>query len=199
MNRNFVILLIIAAFVTGTFVSSSTVTAEKGGPFAEIWAAIFGLQTQVESIEERLDALENPQPPIPPIESDVIIPQGVSTPGCEETKECYIPSEVSVLVGGEITWTNNDSAAHTVTSGSASDGPSGEFNSSLLFAGETFSHTFESTGEFPYFCMVHPWMEGVVIVIEDTSGSEHVHAGILVKIFGDTFDFSSSDYQTNQI
>ena len=195
MNKKIVVVSIITAFFIGTLVSSSSVSAEKGGPFAEIWAAIFGLQTQVESIEERLDALENPQPPIPPIESDVIIPPGTSVPGCEETDECYLPFEVSVKVGGEITWTNNDSAAHTVTSGSASDGPSGEFDSSLLFAGETFSHTFDSSGEFPYFCLVHPWMEGVVIVIEDTSGSEHVHAGILVKIFGDTFDFSTSDYQ----
>ena len=81
MKRSLAILLIIIAFVAGTFVSATTVSAEKGGPFAEIWAAIFGLQTQVEDIEDRLDALENPQPPIPPIVSDVIIPPGVSVPG----------------------------------------------------------------------------------------------------------------------
>ncbi len=191
MNRNLAIVLIITAFVFGTLVSAGTVTAEKGGPFAEIWAAIFGLQTQVEDIEKRLDALENPQPPIPPIVFDVIIPQGVSTPGCEETKECYIPSEVAVAEGGTITWTNEDSAAHTVTSGSPGEGTSGEFDSSLFTAGTTFSHTFDTVGEFPYFCMVHPWMKGIVVVVE----GEHDHAGILVKIFDDTFDFSTSDYQ----
>jgi len=191
LNRNFAVILIIIAFVSGIFISASTATAEKGGPFTEIWAAIFGLQTQVEDIKERLNALEKPQPPIPPIVSDVIIPPGTSVPGCEETNECFIPFEAAVAEGGTITWKNEDTAAHTVTSGSAADGPSGEFDSSLFMAGTTFSHTFDTVGEFPYFCMVHPWMQGVVVVVE----GEHDHAGILVKIFGDTFDFSTSDYQ----
>jgi len=195
LNRNVAIVLIISAFVVGTFVSASNVSAEKGGPFAEIWEAIFGLQTQVDIIEERLDALENPLPPIPPIVSDVIIPPGSSTTGCEETNECFIPFEAAINVDDELTWTNTDSAAHTVTSGSAGEGPSGEFDSSLIGSGSTFSHTFDSVGEFPYFCMVHPWMEGIVIVVGGELGSDHVHAGILVKIFGDTFDFSAPAYQ----
>ncbi len=93
-------------------------------------------------------------------------PQGTSVPGCEETNECFIPYEVTVDVGGEVTWSNDDTAAHTVTAGSAADGPSGVFDSSLFMAGTTFSHTFESAGEFPYFCMVHPWMVGIVTVGE---------------------------------
>ena len=96
----------------------------------------------------------------------VSTPQGTSVPGCEETNECFLPYEVTVDVGGEVTWSNDDTAAHTVTAGSAADGPSGEFDSSLFMAGTTFSHTFESAGEFPYFCMVHPWMEGIVTVGE---------------------------------
>jgi len=160
LNRNIAIVLIIAAFVVGTFVSASTASAEKGGPFGEVWAAIFGLQTQVEDIEKRLDALENPQPPIPPITSNVIVPPGTSVPGCEETNECFIPFEAAVAEGGTITWTNEDTAAHTVTSGSANEGPSGEFDSSLLFAGTTFSHTFDMVGEFPYFAWFIPgWKE----------------------------------------
>jgi len=86
----------------------------------------------------------------------VSTPQGTSVPGCEETNECFMPYMVTVDVGGEVTWSNDDTAAHTVTAGSAADGPSGEFDSSLFMAGTTFSHTFESAGEFPYFCMVHP-------------------------------------------
>jgi len=31
-------------------------------------------------------------------------------------------------------------------------------------AGATFSHTFDTEGTFDYFCMVHPWMQGTVIV-----------------------------------
>ncbi|MDH3677443.1 MAG: PEFG-CTERM sorting domain-containing protein [Nitrosopumilus sp.] len=94
----------------------------------------------------------------------VSTPQGTSVPGCETTNECYIPYEVTVDVGGEVTWSNDDSAAHTVTAGSAADGPSGVFDSSLFMAGTTFSHKFEAEGKFPYFCMVHPWMEGIVLV-----------------------------------
>lgn len=94
----------------------------------------------------------------------VSVPQGTSVPGCEETDECYIPYEITINVGEEVTWSNDDSAAHTVTAGSASDGPSGVFDSSLFMAGTTFSHKFEEAGTFPYFCMVHPWMEGIVNV-----------------------------------
>ena len=94
----------------------------------------------------------------------VSTPQGTSVPGCEATNECYIPYEITINVGEEVTWSNDDSAAHTVTAGSAADGPSGAFDSSLFMAGTTFSHTFEEAGTFPYFCMVHPWMEGIVNV-----------------------------------
>lgn len=91
-----------------------------------------------------------------------------STPGCQETKECYIPYQVSVDVGGEVTWMNNDGMAHTVTSGLTpffdGDGPSGVFDSGLFMSQTSFSHKFDSAGEFPYYCIVHPWMEGLVIV-----------------------------------
>ena len=96
--------------------------------------------------------------------ANVSVPQGTSTPGCEKTKECFMPYKVTVGVGDEVTWSNDDSAAHTVTGGSAADGPSGVFDSSLFMAATTFSHTFEAEGEFPYFCMVHPWMSGIVTV-----------------------------------
>jgi len=96
--------------------------------------------------------------------ASVAIPQGTSVPGCETTNECFIPHEVTIDVGGEVTWSNEDSAAHTVTAGSAADGPSGVFDSSLFMAGTTFSHKFDAEGEFPYFCMVHPWMSGLVTV-----------------------------------
>jgi len=156
--------LIIAAFVTGTFVSASTASAEKGGQFTGIWEAIFGLQTQVDDIDKRLDALENPPSPPALPEADIIVPQGTSVPGCEETNECFVPYEVTVVVGGKVTWSNGDSAAHTVTSGSAGGGPTGVFDSSLFMAGTTFSHTFTDAGTFDYFCMVHPWMNGKIIV-----------------------------------
>ncbi len=105
----------------------------------------------------------------------VSLPPGSSVPGCEETNECYLPYEVTVNVGGEVIWSNDDSAAHTVTSGgAATGGPDGNFDSSLFMAGTTFSVVFDDyeEGEYPYFCIVHPWMSGVVIVGEAMAEEE---------------------------
>jgi len=100
---------------------------------------------------------------------------GSSVPGCEETAEgCFVPSMVTIDVGGEVTWENNDTAAHTVTSGTPTGGPDGHFDSSLVMAGSSFSHTFDAAGTFDYFCMVHPWMAGTVIV-EAEAAEEEVH------------------------
>ncbi|MDH3488510.1 MAG: PEFG-CTERM sorting domain-containing protein [Nitrosopumilus sp.] len=93
----------------------------------------------------------------------VSLPAGSGAPGCDETNECYIPYKVTVHPGDRVVWSNDDTAAHTVTSGTPADGPDGKFDSSLFMAGTTFSHTFDSLGEYPYFCMVHPWMQGSVL------------------------------------
>ena len=105
-------------------------------------------------------------------EATVTNAPGSSTPGCEETADgCFIPNTVTIDVGGTVTWENNDTAAHTSTGGSASDGPSGVFDSSLIMAGSSFSHTFDSTGTYDYFCMVHPWMAGTVIVEDEAAAA----------------------------
>ena len=96
-------------------------------------------------------------------EITVSLPAGSGAPGCETTNECYIPFKVTVNPGDKVIWSNDDTAAHTVTSGTPADGPDGIFDSSLFMAGTTFSHTFETLGEYPYFCMVHPWMTGSVL------------------------------------
>ena len=56
----------------------------------------------------------------------------------------------------------DDTAAHTVTSGLVAEGGDGMFDSSLFAAGATFEYTFNEAGTFDYFCMVHPWMTGIV-------------------------------------
>ncbi|MGH1568245.1 MAG: plastocyanin/azurin family copper-binding protein [Nitrosopumilus sp.] len=94
----------------------------------------------------------------------ISLPEGSGVPGCEATNQCYIPYHVTVSAGEEITWSNDDSAAHTVTSGTPSGGPDGLFDSSLFMAGGTYSVTLDEAGEYPYFCMVHPWMIGIITV-----------------------------------
>ena len=94
----------------------------------------------------------------------ISIPKGSSVPGCEETNACYLPPSISIKVGDTIVWSNDDTAAHTVTSGSATNGPSGVFDSSLLIAGGTFEHKLTASGTVDYYCMVHPWMTGKIQV-----------------------------------
>ena len=96
--------------------------------------------------------------------AEVIVPVGSSVPGCEDTNECWLPAEITVGVGETVMWSNVDTAAHTVSSGSAENGPDDIFESGLFMAGATFEATFDTEGTYPYFCMVHPWMTGVVIV-----------------------------------
>ena len=102
--------------------------------------------------------------PTGPMTVEVSIPTGTSVPGCEETNKCFIPSSVSIMKGDTVVWSNDDTAAHTVTSGSPANGPSGMFDSSLLIGGKSFEHTFDSSGSVDYFCMVHPWMTGSIQV-----------------------------------
>ena len=65
-----------------------------------------------------------------------------------------------------MTWTNDDSTIHTVVEGSAQGG-SGEtpaFDSSIIANGATWEHTFDTAGEFDYYCSLHPFMTGKVTV-----------------------------------
>ncbi|MBM3910749.1 MAG: hypothetical protein FJ356_03775, partial [Thaumarchaeota archaeon] len=102
---------------------------------------------------------------------EVRIPVGANESGCEQTNDCFIPFEVTISAGDKVTWINDDSSPHTVTSGDLKkdvnkiglDYPNG-FNSPLLKSGESWTHTFEKAGVYPYFSMVGLWMTGIIIV-----------------------------------
>jgi len=113
----------------------------------------------------------------------VSAPAGSSVPGCEETNECFIPEDVTINAGDTVEWSNDDTAAHTVTSGTAAGDDVGDlFDSGLFMVGATFSHTFADTGTYDYFCMVHPWMVGTVIVQEAGAEEEAVVDEVMVTI-----------------
>ena len=68
----------------------------------------------------------------------------------------FDPQSVTVKVGTTVTWTNKDSATHTVTgSGWGSD---------QLATGAAYSHTFDKAGSYDYHCSIHPSMTGTIIV-----------------------------------
>ena len=87
------------------------------------------------------------------------------------TDTAFSPNSIEVTVGQTVVWTNDDSAFHTVTSGTAGATDVGkEFDSgltgptALTSKGKTFEHTFDRIGDYPYFCTLHPAMVGTVIV-----------------------------------
>ncbi len=95
--------------------------------------------------------------------NEVSIPVGAFDPDFDEP---YSPRELAVAVGTTVTWTNDDSVVHTVTSGEVAGNvgePDGIFDSGNMAKGDTFSYTFDTAGEFPYHCTPHPWMTGTVV------------------------------------
>jgi plastocyanin len=93
----------------------------------------------------------------------VSITMSSSRPGCEAADACFVPHEMTVNRGESVVWANDDSAFHTVTSGFY-DESDGVFDSNQLDPSQKFSHMFSEPGQFQYYCKLHPWMEGKVIV-----------------------------------
>ena len=70
----------------------------------------------------------------------------------------FLPADITVKVGDTVTWTNEDSAAHTVESADET------LKSDELSKGDTYSHTFTKAGKYDYICGIHPSMKGSVTV-----------------------------------
>jgi len=111
-------------------------------------------------------------------EYTVNIPFGAYNPELNTpAKVWYDPPIINIQIGDTVTWLNGDKEAHTVTSGqsagrfswmSQKEGgfgkPDGIFDSGGFKPNDSWTHTFEEAGAFPYFCTFHPWMEGIVNV-----------------------------------
>ena len=89
--------------------------------------------------------------------ADVTIVEGASShyPG----GPFFSPANLTVKVGKTVTWVNKDTVTHTVTS----DGSS-LFDSGFMPTGATFQFTFTAAGTYPYYCTVHPYMKGTIVV-----------------------------------
>lgn len=73
----------------------------------------------------------------------------------------YSPASITVKVGDTVTWTNEDSMAHTVT---ADDGVANGPDSESLGKGDSYSFKFTKAGTYTYHCTPHPYMKGTVTV-----------------------------------
>lgn len=70
----------------------------------------------------------------------------------------FEPGDVEIAAGETVTWTNEDSATHTVES------DDGTLDSGDLAQGDTYEMTFDEPGTYEYVCGIHPNMEGTVTV-----------------------------------
>jgi plastocyanin len=81
------------------------------------------------------------------------------------TGKFYEPNSVETTVGSMVTWVNEDTVPHTVTSGTVENTrpkPDVSFDSGIINPGNSFPFVFDKAGEYPYYCMIHPWMTGKV-------------------------------------
>ena len=116
---------------------------------------------------------------------------GSSVPGCHETNSCFIPSLITIEEGDTVIWTNPDSESHTVTSGTGGE-PDNAFDSSIFKSGTTFSVDFNFAGTYPYFCQIHPWMTGVVVVEESSPSFISLDSFPSSARIGDVITFSGN-------
>ncbi len=70
----------------------------------------------------------------------------------------FSPATITVKVGTTVTWTNQDSTTHTITS------DSGVWDSGNIAQNGTYTYAFSKAGTFPYHCSIHTYMKGTVIV-----------------------------------
>jgi plastocyanin len=78
------------------------------------------------------------------------------------TTNAFSPNPIQVSVGTTVLWSNNDAEVHTVNAGENA-APTGLFDF-YIPPGGTSEYTFTESGEYPYFCILHPNMVGTVLV-----------------------------------
>ena len=98
----------------------------------------------------------NPNVPVPPNTSNsafINIPKGDAYSGTTN----FTPQNVTITVGGMVTWINNDTITHQPTQNDSSW-------TTEVVAGQQISHTYTAAGVFSFHCAIHPDMTGVVTV-----------------------------------
>jgi len=96
--------------------------------------------------------------------STINILEGSSIQGSPD----YDPDELTASAGAEVTVVNQDTVLHSATSGTGPQDPESaqQFDTSLINAGEsaTLSLAQVTPGQYDYYCIVHPYMTGKIVV-----------------------------------
>ncbi len=91
-----------------------------------------------------------------PVQTNVVVmPKNVAV----DQNKTFEPASITVNAGTTVTWKNDDSSFHLVASKTE-----GIFASDLISQKKTFEHTFAEPGSYDYYCSLHPWMTGTVMV-----------------------------------
>jgi plastocyanin len=131
--------------------STATVTLESPGRFP------YACQIHPEMTGVILVRGEDGTVPEQPAQTAQDVP--ADAPTVRIVNLAFDPAEITVPTGATVVWTNEDTPPHTVTS------LDGVFDSGIFDPGASFSWTFDQPGTFPYQCLLHPQMQGTVIVI----------------------------------
>ena len=96
-----------------------------------------------------------------------IVEESGFSQSCAET-DCYTPSVLTIKSGTVVTMINTDeTGVHTFTSGTV-DGQTpisdGIFDSNILMVGDSYERKFSQKGTYDYYCTLHTWMTGQIIV-----------------------------------
>lgn len=125
----------------------------------------------------------------------ISIPFGAFNPELNTPAEVwYDPPILSIHVGDSVTWVNDDREGHTVTSGDGAGRfewmdtkelgePDGIFDSQRFMPNESWTYTFDKAGTFNYFCIIHPWMSGVIAVQQAIPDYPHDAQGNKIETF----------------
>ena len=102
---------------------------------------------------------------------DINMPTGSASPDApyfwQNEKSGLATGDIDIFIGDTVIWQNADTAKHTITSGTVDGGPDGIFGgSNFISPGQSYKFTFTETGQFPYYCLIHPWMTGTVFVTD---------------------------------
>lgn len=123
----------------------------------------------------------------------------ITSGSSSKTTDAMDPNPVNANVGDTVTWTNRDSTPHTITSGTGGT-PDGNFDSSpnfnpLMAPQQSFSHTFEAAGEFPYYCALHPNMVGTVMIVSGGEPEPEPEPEPTPQAFSVTATADGTDYE----
>ena len=126
------------------------------------WLGADGEQTEVvvvltEPLE--MEAGAEAAPEATPVSAETSADAAAESLAVEIKGFVYNPPAIEVAVGGSVTWTNQDNAAHTATGLDREALQSGP-----IAFGESFTQAFDTAGTYEYFCEFHPNMKGSVVV-----------------------------------